>query len=158
MIEIKEDRNQKFRRIAELRINRITDTLALIKNLSNRNNYSYDQNTIEKHFAVLFRSVAVLKANFDHGVSSKIPPLDSVPKEPEESEALRFERLITNRINTVIKDINLISNLTNKGNYKYTETEVQKMIDHLGVNILILKEIFLYETFLYETKNKKFEF
>ncbi len=46
----------------------------------------------------------------------------------EETKSDKFRRLAENRVNTTIKDFNLIGNLANKSNYDYTKEDVDKII------------------------------
>ncbi|MFA5689288.1 MAG: hypothetical protein WC959_09100 [Kiritimatiellales bacterium] len=43
----------------------------------------------------------------------------------------KFEELAERRVNEVLKKINLIGNLSNTGNYEYTETHARQIIKAL---------------------------
>ena len=44
---------------------------------------------------------------------------------------IKFKNLAEKRVTRAIKDIKLIGNLSNKGNYSYTQEEVKKIYDAL---------------------------
>jgi len=52
-----------------------------------------------------------------------------------ESKNDRFKRLATNRVNTAIKTIELIGNLSNRNSYSYSEDEVKKIFNILNDKI-----------------------
>lgn len=49
----------------------------------------------------------------------------------EESKREKFVRLAESRVNSTLKEINLIGNLSNKCNYDYTKEDVDKIIKAL---------------------------
>jgi len=53
----------------------------------------------------------------------------------EESKREKFVRLAENRVNSTLKEINLIGNLSNKSNYDYTKEDVDKIIKTLKKSI-----------------------
>ena len=57
----------------------------------------------------------------------------------------RFEKLAERRVTEAIKKIRLISNLSNKNNYDYTEKHVKQIIDTLENEIKHLKNRFREE-------------
>lgn len=145
MLVIKETRHDKFRRIAKLRVGRITENLMLISNLSNTKNYKYQQKDVEKYFGVLFEAITSLKNNFDRSTNNKIPEIEAKSKLSTDIKEIRFDKLMTNRINKIIADINLISNLGNRKHYTYTIQDIDKIITYLEESVLTVKEIFLFE-------------
>ena len=46
-----------------------------------------------------------------------------------------FVRLAESRTNKIIKDIDLLSNLSNKTNYSYTEADIKKIFDAISQNL-----------------------
>ncbi|MCM3572283.1 hypothetical protein M3172_03710 [Mesobacillus subterraneus] len=58
------------------------------------------------------------------------------------TKAENFKRLAEKRVTECVKKIRLISNLSNKNNYEYTEEQTKKIIRALEIEILILKEKF----------------
>lgn len=68
-----ETRHEKFRRLAESRVNRVLNDIRLIGNLSNRNNYDYTSEEIEKIFRTLDSELKQIKGRF----------LESVRRESE---------------------------------------------------------------------------
>ena len=64
----------------------------------------------------------------------------------------RFITLANNRVNKALKQINLISNLSNKNNYEYTKDEVKQVIEALENEVKKCKDSF--EKQLKETKKE----
>ncbi|MGJ4900728.1 hypothetical protein ACQR10_20850 [Bradyrhizobium sp. HKCCYLRH2060] len=60
-----ESPNQRFRRLAEKRVVRAIKDIRLISNLSNRNNYDYSQEEIDKIFRVLDRELKLARNKFE---------------------------------------------------------------------------------------------
>ena len=59
-----DEKNRKFRELAEKRVNRTINEIRLIGNLSNRNNYNYSDDEAYKICLVLEGEVKALKAKF----------------------------------------------------------------------------------------------
>lgn len=60
----------------------------------------------------------------------------------EETKREKFIRLAENRVNSTIKEINLIGNLANKSNYDYTKEDVDKIIKTLKKSVSDLESKF----------------
>ena len=60
----------------------------------------------------------------------------------EETKREKFIRLAENRVNSTIKEINLIVNLANKSNYDYTKDDVDKIIKTLKKSVSDLESKF----------------
>lgn len=60
----------------------------------------------------------------------------------EETKREKFIRLAENRVNSTIKEINLIGNLANKSNYDYTKDDVDKIIKTLKKSVSDLESKF----------------
>ena len=58
-----EDRD-KFKRLAERRVNNVIKTIRLIGNLSNKSNYDYTDNDIDKIFSALNAEIKAARARF----------------------------------------------------------------------------------------------
>lgn len=54
----------------------------------------------------------------------------------------KFISLAENRVTRVIKDIRLVGNLSNRNNYEYAETDVEKIISALEAEVKALKKRF----------------
>lgn len=54
----------------------------------------------------------------------------------------KFVRLAENRVNRAIKDLRLIGNLSNKNNYSYSDSDVQKIFIALDQEVKNLKSKF----------------
>ena len=59
-----------------------------------------------------------------------------------ETKREKFIRLAENRVNSTIKEINLIGNLANKSNYDYTKDDVDKIIKTLKKSVSDLESKF----------------
>ena len=57
-------KNDKFIRLAENRVNKVIEGLRLISNLSNRSNYSYSSQEVNKIFEAIDTDVKVMKIKF----------------------------------------------------------------------------------------------
>ena len=65
---MKETKNEKFKRLATNRTNKVLDTMALIGNLANTSSYDYSQKDIDKMFKAIETSVADAKRAYSkHG-------------------------------------------------------------------------------------------
>ncbi len=60
----------------------------------------------------------------------------------EETKREKFIRLAENRVNSTIKEINLIGNLANKSNYEYSKEDVDKIIKTLKKSVSDLESKF----------------
>lgn len=68
-----------------------------------------------------------------------------------ESKREKFYRLAENRMNTVLKQIELLGNLSNRNAYDYTDEDINKMVKTLKNAIANLEH-----NFNNEKKGKKF--
>jgi len=68
--------------------------------------------------------------------------LDSKKINRMESDRDKFVRLATKRVNNAIKTIQLIGNLSNRGNYDYTDKDVDRIFGALAAEIKICRERF----------------
>jgi len=62
-----ESSREKFVRLAESRVNNLVKTMRLLGNLSNRSNYSYSEDDVDKIFRTLERELRTAKARFNAG-------------------------------------------------------------------------------------------
>lgn len=60
-----DSKQERFQRLAERRVNRAIKDLRLIGNLSNRNNYDYTMDQVNKILTALKRELRELRARFD---------------------------------------------------------------------------------------------
>ena len=58
------DKEGHFKRLAESRTNKVIDMLMLIGNLSNKSNYSYTQDQVDKMFNTIEEELQRQKAKF----------------------------------------------------------------------------------------------
>ena len=65
----KSERRQRFEKVASNRVQRILDTLDLLKNCSNRNNYEYDEKDIELMFSEITKKLKETKAVYTNELS-----------------------------------------------------------------------------------------
>lgn len=61
----RDDPSARFRRLAENRVRRTIRDLRLIGNLSNRSNYAYTPEEVDKIFRTLERELRLTKARFE---------------------------------------------------------------------------------------------
>lgn len=66
-VTTEETPHDKFRRLAESRVNRALNDIRLIGNLSNRNNYDFTSEEVEKIFRALDSELKQVKARFLEG-------------------------------------------------------------------------------------------
>jgi len=59
-----------------------------------------------------------------------------------ESDRDKFVRLATRRVNNALKTIQLIGNLSNRGNYEYTDKDVDRIFTALSAEIKNCRERF----------------
>jgi hypothetical protein len=67
-----ESRNNRFKRLAKQRGERLLKDLQLLGNLSNRNNYEYSENEIRKLFGAIEEELRANKARFTVQKNRKI--------------------------------------------------------------------------------------
>ena len=60
-----ESKNERFRRLAESRGNRLIREIMLLGNLSNQKNYSYSEKEVELLFGAIQRELNEVRALFD---------------------------------------------------------------------------------------------
>lgn len=58
------NKREKFVEIAEKRVNRLIKEIKLVGNLSNKNNYLYDLNDVNKIFSAIETEIKSAKAKF----------------------------------------------------------------------------------------------
>ncbi len=76
-----------------------------------------------------------------------------------ESKNDRFVRLAESRVNSVIEKIHLISNLSNRRNYEYSEEEVMELFEAIEIEIQQSKKLFEAELSAELSKDRsKFKF
>jgi ABC-type Fe3+-hydroxamate transport system substrate-binding protein len=68
---MKEDRAQRFKRIATYRTNEVLEKLRLLGNLSNRANYDYTEDEIDKIFSAVDSQIRAVKAKFSSSKKRK---------------------------------------------------------------------------------------
>lgn len=59
-----ESKNEKFRRLAKLRGERVLNDIRLLANLSNRNNYEYSEYDIKRLFSPIEEEIRIAKTSF----------------------------------------------------------------------------------------------
>ena len=65
------DKQEKFKQLAEKRVNRALSDLRLIGNLANRNNYDYTEEQARLIISTLETELKVLRQKFNSSTSSK---------------------------------------------------------------------------------------
>lgn len=62
------NKNEKFKELAEKRVNRLLNDIRLVGNLANKNNYSYSSDEAQKIISVIDKEIKALKAKFLHDI------------------------------------------------------------------------------------------
>jgi hypothetical protein len=62
-----------------------------------------------------------------------------------ESKLQRFERLAQRRVTETLRCLRLVGNLSNRGNYEYTEEHVRQITDALDAEFKQMKQRFRQE-------------
>ena len=70
-METTETKEEKFRRLAELRVNAALDRIRLIGQLSNRGNYGYTDEQVEMIFKALQKALVETKSKFRESAKDK---------------------------------------------------------------------------------------
>ncbi len=65
-------KNERFKRLAELRGNRIIKDLRLLSNLSNKSNYAYNEEEVRVIFSAIDDELKTAKQSFKKGTKRKI--------------------------------------------------------------------------------------
>lgn len=60
----KTEKRQRFEKVASNRVQRILDTLTLLQNCSNRNNYEYGENDVERMFSEISKKLKETKSAY----------------------------------------------------------------------------------------------
>lgn len=62
-------KRNRFEKVASNRVQRILDTLSLLQNCSNRNNYEYDENDVNRMFTEISKKLRETKAAYINELS-----------------------------------------------------------------------------------------
>ena len=62
----KTQKRERFEKVAGNRVQRILDTLQLLKNCSNRNNYEYSENDVEQMFSEISKALRESRAAYSN--------------------------------------------------------------------------------------------
>ena len=54
----KSEKRERFEKVASKRVQRVLDTLELIQNCANRNNYEYDQSDVDRMFSEISKALS----------------------------------------------------------------------------------------------------
>lgn len=60
----------------------------------------------------------------------------------KEEKAVKFRRLATQRGERILKDLRLLSNLSNRKNYEYSDTEVKRIFSAIDEELKLAKYSF----------------
>ena len=63
---MKESKHDRFLRVAENRTNRIIDLIRLLANCSNKSNYEYSEDDVNKIFKTIFDEFNIAKNGFTY--------------------------------------------------------------------------------------------
>jgi hypothetical protein len=67
-----DDKNDKFKRLAKQRGERILNDLRLLGNLSNRNNYSYSDQEVSRVFSTIEQELKAARGRFNQSKKREI--------------------------------------------------------------------------------------
>ncbi len=68
----KSEKRQRFEKVASNRVQRILDTLTLLQNCSNRNNYEWDENDVERMFSEITKKVRETKSAYANELTKSV--------------------------------------------------------------------------------------
>lgn len=68
---MKTEKRQRFEKVASNRVQKILDTLQLLKNCSNRNNYEYNEQDVEQMFSVISKALKDARVTYANELSKK---------------------------------------------------------------------------------------
>ena len=69
MTTANETRDEKFKRLAESRVNKIIDGLRLLGHLSHKGNYTYTDQQVDTIFKAIQRELNTTKSKFSEGAN-----------------------------------------------------------------------------------------
>ena len=61
----KSEKRERFEKVASKRVQRVLDTLELIQNCSNRNNYEYSQSDVDRMFSEISKALKDAQAAYN---------------------------------------------------------------------------------------------
>lgn len=68
--------------------------------------------------------------------------MEKMPKSPARDKRAKFVEIASRRVNRVIKEIRLISNLSNRSAYEYTDDDSKKIARALQKELDVMKARF----------------
>lgn len=127
--------HERFKRLAEVRLNRFKNTCLLISNLSD-SRYDYNEKEVKWYFDRIKESVDIMKKEFGNPTLKRsytvLQEIDEFQYRSKESDMCdKFHRLMTNRINRLISIMNLLLNLVNRSAYNYYSKDIKQMFDFI---------------------------
>ena len=66
---MKTEKRQRFEKVAGNRVQKVLDTLQLLKNCSNRNNYEYTEQDVEQMFSEISKALKDARATYTDELS-----------------------------------------------------------------------------------------
>lgn len=66
---MKTEKRQRFEKVAGNRVQKVLDTLQLLKNCSNRNNYEYTEQDVEQMFSEISKALKDARATYTNELS-----------------------------------------------------------------------------------------
>lgn len=66
---MKTEKRQRFEKVAGNRVQKVLDTLQLLKNCSNRNNYEYTEQDVEQMFLEISKALKDARATYTNELS-----------------------------------------------------------------------------------------
>ena len=66
---MKTEKRQRFEKVAGNRVQKVLDTLQLLKNCSNRNNYEYTEQDVEQMFSEISKALKDARSTYTNELS-----------------------------------------------------------------------------------------
>lgn len=64
----KSGKRQRFEKVAGSRVQRVLDTLQLLKNCSNRNNYEYSESDVDQMISEISKALKELRSTYENEI------------------------------------------------------------------------------------------
>lgn len=122
-----ETHNDKFRRLAEFRLNKIFQLMNSIANLS-APKYKYTETEISELFGTYFK-LGIECREYFNGPSryNEMPSSFKFTYNDETDIQNRFRHLAENRMTQVVQYIRKLASLSVKSNYTYSDEEIDEL-------------------------------
>jgi hypothetical protein len=129
----------KFKRLAEIRVNRFKNLMLLISNLSD-SRYDYTEEEAVYYYSELKGRIEAVKNEFYQSRSKKseleiedFKPLHPLDSDKFSSEMnMKFHKLMVGRLNRIAPLLRLLVNLTNRSHYDFRSADVKQIFNYMN--------------------------